>query len=300
MKRCLAVALPLAVASTALITWFSALYVFERPVFDESVEQKTISSATLGEQRDYLVHLPESYGREPGRLYPVIYVLDGSSQDLHTAASAALLARIGVTPEYIVVGIPNVDGKGRQRDYTPPGMRQDIDVDDGPGGRADAFLAFLRGELIPEIERSYRATSSRFLAGNSRGGLFVVYALTAEPALFETYLANSPAMWRDDDEMVDRLEQFLRESPSIESALFLSLGERENDKMKGAFERTVAALRSHAPATLRWRAQLTPGAVHRNNANRATPVALRWAHEPGWVPPGEEPPGSRHDGTIVR
>ncbi len=300
MKKCLAVALPLAVALTALITWFSALYVFERPVFDESVEQKTIASATLGEQRDYLVHLPESYGREPSRRYPVIYVLDGSSQDLHTAASAALMARIGVTPEFIVVGIPNVDGKGRQRDYTPPGMRQDIDVDDGPDGRADAFLAFLRGELIPEIERSYRTTSSRFLAGNSRGGLFVVYALTAEPALFETYLANSPAMWRDEDEMVGRLERFLRENPSTESALFLSLGEEENDKMKGAFERTVAALRSHAPASLRWRAQLTPGAVHRNNANRATPVALRWAHEPGWVPPGEEPPGSRHDGTIVR
>src|SRR5690606_9581657 len=109
-----------------------------------------------------------------------------------------------------------------------------------------------------------------------------------------------PAMWRDDDEMVGRLEPFLRENRAVEAALFLSLGERENDKMKGAFERTIAALRGHAPATLRWRAQLTPGATHRDNARRATPVALRWAHEPGWVPPGEEPPCSRLDGAIVQ
>jgi hypothetical protein len=126
MTRWLFVVLPLTVALTAVITWFASLYAFERPVFDESVEQKTISSASLGEQREYLVHLPESYGREPNQRYPVIYVLDGSSQDMHTAASAALMARIGVTPEVIVVGIPNIDGKGRQRDYTPPGMRQDM------------------------------------------------------------------------------------------------------------------------------------------------------------------------------
>jgi enterochelin esterase-like enzyme len=72
-------------------------------------------SASLEEMRDYLVHLPNSYGHSPNQRYPVIYVLDGSSQNVHTAASAALMARIGVTKEFIVVGIPKVDGNGRQR-----------------------------------------------------------------------------------------------------------------------------------------------------------------------------------------
>jgi predicted alpha/beta superfamily hydrolase len=214
-------------------------------------------------------------------------VLDGSSQDLHTADSAALMARIGVGVEWIVVGIPNVDGQGRQRDYTPPGMRQDIDEADSPEGRADRFLEFLRDELIPEIEGGYRTTSTRLLAGNSRGGLFVVYALTEAPDLFDAFLAHSPALWRDEDAMVLRLQRFLLASPSLSGRLFMSLGSEENDKMKAAFERARAELSQHAPAGLRWRAQLTSGADHGSNAYRATPVALRWATDPTWVPPDE-------------
>lgn len=286
MKRCPFVALPLAIVLTAVITWFASLYVFERPVFDESVEQKDISSATLGEQREYVIHLPASYGSAPKQRYPVIYMLDGSSQDVHAAASAALMASIEVLPEVIVVGIPNIDGKGRQRDYTPPGMRQDIDDKDSPEGRANQFLEFMRSELIPEIDKSYRTSASRALAGNSRGGLFVIYAITADPTLFDTYVANSPALWRDDDEMVRRFNHFLREGRSTKSSLFLSLGSDENDKMKGAFERVVAALQDHAPATLRWHAKLTTGAKHANNAELATPVALRWAFDANWEPAG--------------
>jgi predicted alpha/beta superfamily hydrolase len=285
MKKWPLVAFPLTIILTAILTWLACLYVFERPVFDESVEQKAIFSASLEETRDYLVHLPNSYGHSPSQRYPVIYVLDGSSQDVHTAASAALMARIGVTKEFIVIGIPNVDGKGRQRDYTPPGMRQDIDDQDSPEGRADKFLNFLRSELIPEIDRSYRTNSTRVLAGNSRGGLFVLYALTAEPAMFEVFFANSPALWRDNEKMVGQLESFLQRTPSLESALFLSLGSDENEKMKGAFQRAIIALQKHAPATLRWRAQLTSGATHGNNAELATPVALRWAFDTTWIPP---------------
>lgn len=270
MKKCVIAVLPLTAILTAAVTWFYSLYVFERPVFDESVEQKTLSSDTLGEQRQYLVHLPQSYQRAPKQRYPVIYVLDGSSQDVHTAASAALMARIGVTPEVIVVGIPNTSGEGRQRDYTPPGMQQDLDDKDSPVGRADKFLAFVREELVPEIDRRYRTSSTRILSGNSRGGLFVVYALTADPSLFSSYSAHSPALWRDDSEMVKRLDRFLRRSPSLNNSLFLSLGNNENDKMKSAFQRATDALSSHAPPALRWRSQLTPGAGHGNNAELAT------------------------------
>ncbi|MDF3126509.1 alpha/beta hydrolase-fold protein [Rheinheimera sp. 1928-s] len=284
MKKMTFVVLLLTVALTAVITWFASLYMFERPVFDESVEQKAISSQLLGEERKYLIHLPKSYERAPNRHYPVIYVLDGSSQDIHTAASAALMARIGVIPEVIVVGIPNIDGKGRQRDYTPPMMLQDIDDKDSPTGRADKFLAFMNQELIPEIDKSYRTTSSRALAGNSRGGLFVIYAFTAEPTLFETYYAHSPAMWRDNEEMVKQLDHFLKANPSVKSTLFLSLGSEENDKMKGAFQSTITTLQNHAPVTLRWRSQFTIGARHGNNAELATPIALRWAFDSKWEP----------------
>ena len=100
----------------------------------------------------------------------------------------------------------------------------------------------MRSELIPEIDKSYRTTSKRVIAGNSRGGLFVIYALTADPTLFDTYFANSPALWRDNGEMVRQFDRFLQRDGAAHKALFLSLGSDENDKMKDAFSRMISAL----------------------------------------------------------
>lgn len=68
-------------------------------------------SSVLGDTRELIVHLPERYDEEPTRRYPVIYVLNGSSQDVHTASTAALMARLGLMPELIVVGVPNISEK---------------------------------------------------------------------------------------------------------------------------------------------------------------------------------------------
>lgn len=281
MTRWLAV--PLTVALTAFGTWLCL-----EVLADEQVEapsaQGSIVSAPLGERRDYLVRLPESYGRAPRQRYPVVYVLDGSSQDVHTAASAALMARVGVLPEVIVVGIPNLDLESRQRDFTPPGMRQDLELANSPEGRADRFLEFMRAELMPEIDRRFRTTPRRVLAGNSRGGLLVMHALVAGQPRFEAYVANSPAMWREDGEMVKRLDRFLTGPRSPQGRLFLSLGGDENAKMKAGFQDTVRALQQHAPATLHWHWQLTPGAGHNSNAALATPVGLRWSFDDKWQP----------------
>lgn len=244
----------------------------------------TIQSEILGEAREYFVHLPEGYDADTTTRYPVLYVLDGTSQSGHTAESASLLARIGVIPPMIVVGVPSLDGGTRNRDYTPPEMRLDTDAPTGPMGAADRFLSFLKDEQIGRIERDYRTTRPRMLAGWSRGGLFVVYALTEHPELFESYHAHSPALWRSGSEMVARLERFLSERPELASELFLSLGGEENPKMTEAFRSAVAALEARAPAGLRWRAEITPGAGHQENPERATPVALSWAAATGPAP----------------
>lgn len=266
----------LALAATALVavTSLTTRFLLERPAPDDRAARATFRSAVLGEERDVVVSLPESYAREPERRYPVIYVLDGDSQRAHTVESAALLARVGAMPEAIVVSAPPVDGSGRQRDYTPPGMRQDSDVAEGPDGRADRFLAFLKDELIPRVEREYRVSRPRLLAGNSRGGLFVVYSLLAEPSLFDARFALSPALFRDGDAIVTRLDRFLDSSPSLAGFLYLSLGDGENAKMKGAFERAVAVLERKAPPGLRWRADFSRGGTHDSNAYLSTPVGL--------------------------
>ncbi len=154
---------------TALVTTVVNVYRYERTSFREGVVISKMYSEILGERRELIVHLPQSYHRDLEQRFPVVYVLDGSSQDFHTAYGAALMARIGVIPELIVVGLPNTSGDNRQRDYTPPLMRRDIDEPDSPLGEGDKFLAFLKNEVMPRIEGKYRTDRFRMLAGNSRG-----------------------------------------------------------------------------------------------------------------------------------
>ncbi len=248
---------------------------FGRQAFSDKAITSKLSSQALGEEREVIVYLPESYGREPERRYPVVYVLDGSSQDIHTAQSAALMARIGVMPELIVVGLPNVSGKGRQRDYTPPFMVQDVDQPDSPMGEADRFLSFLKTELIPKIESEYRTAPFRMLAGHSRGGLLVCYSLLADPHLFDARFAHSPALWRDETILATKLAEFLSANPNLDGFFYLSIGSEENDKMMAAYQQTRSVLAQARVTGLRWQSDVVTGATHTSNGEMATPLGFK-------------------------
>jgi len=71
-------------------------------------------------------------------------------------------------------------------------MRLDTDQPGGPNGSGDRFLAFLKDEMIPTVEREYRTQRPRMLAGWSRGGLFVVYSLLAVPNFLMLDLPTAP------------------------------------------------------------------------------------------------------------
>ncbi|MCC6244844.1 MAG: alpha/beta hydrolase [Gemmatimonadaceae bacterium] len=201
-------------------------------------------------------------------------MLDGEWQSGHTAATASLLARIGVIPKMIVVGVPGVDGKTRNRDYTPPEMRLDIGESPSAKGGGDRFLSYLRDELIGRIERDYRTTRPRMLAGNSRGGLFVVYSEIVDAALFDARFAHSPALWVDNEAIISRLETALRKDSLPPGFLYLSLGASESDTMMAGFTHVVRVLERAAPVGLVWRSDLSVGGQHRTNAQLSTPVGL--------------------------
>lgn len=251
-----------------------AIEIFADEAAVEGALKATMTSSVLGEDREYLVHLPEGYASDAAQRFPVLYVLDGGSQSGHTAHAAALLARVGLVPPMIVVGVPSLDGDTRNRDYTPPDMRLDTDVADGPNGVGDRFLSHLETEFIPLIERQYRTRRPRMLAGWSRGGLFVVYSRIAAPALFDAGFAHSPALWREDGSIVGQLERAVTTSTSRPTFLFLSLGALENEKMTAAFHDAQAMLQRSAPADFRWRTYLSRGGEHDTNPRIATPVGL--------------------------
>jgi predicted alpha/beta superfamily hydrolase len=162
-------------------------------------EVHTIRSTALGRSYDVFVRLPPDYAAEANanRRYPVVYIND-SNYTFQTAAGVTLAPmRHGGLEHMILVGISYAEGEpganSRGRDLTP--VRNPEQTQHATGGARD-YLTFIKGEVIPFVEQTYRIDPKRrTLTGQSYGGLFGVYALLNEPGLFRDYILTSPSLW---------------------------------------------------------------------------------------------------------
>jgi predicted alpha/beta superfamily hydrolase len=91
----------------------------------------------------------------------------------------------------IIVGIYNV-GKVRIQEYTPTQAPR------LGGGRADRYAKFLTEEVMPFIQREYRALPDprvTGIGGSSLGGLLSLYLGLKHPQIFGRLAALSPSIW---------------------------------------------------------------------------------------------------------
>jgi len=226
-----------------------------------------IHSAVLNEDRSYQVYLPDSYAGAKDRRYPVLYVLDGESEFLHSAVSVGYLAAHGEIPEMIVVGIASTV---RERDFTQT---------DWPeawvgGGGAGHFKRFLSTELIPTIEQTYRTDGFRALSGHSAGGQFALYCLTAEPSLFRAYFALSPSLDWDHNLPQRSLEKAFESMRKLDAFLYVARSD-DAGRALADYERLVQTLKTKAPMGFRWFTQAFPDETHSGMTLLAQIDALR-------------------------
>lgn len=145
----------------------------------------SIQSVILNENRKLIVSLPRDY-QAANKSYPVLYVLDGNE----TGTLDAVLVMRKLRGEMIIVGIANTD---RDRDMMP--LSTPTYEVKNPG--AKNFLSFIETELIPYIEKKYRANGQRTISGKSLSGLFVMYAFLENPETFDNYIGNSAGWYAD-------------------------------------------------------------------------------------------------------
>lgn len=156
-----------------------------------------IESTTLQRGYDVLVGLPEGYTAAEGRRYPTIYILDGGELYPLLRGYYNYLRNSDEVPESILVAISYgtrdfAAGNMRGHDFTAPSAEREY------YGGAVNFQAFLANELLPFIERDYRADKEqRILFGQSLGGQFVLYSAQTRPALFWGRIASNPALHRN-------------------------------------------------------------------------------------------------------
>ena len=242
----------------------------------DSVVTVKYRSTILGQERELIVHLPRDY--DAAHRYPVLYVLDGSSQDQPLADKLDSLYREKAGPQAIVVGIPNMSGSNRTLQLVPPFMRTDPDNSASPMGTGDRFLEFMEKELIPFIEARYGASATRLFAGNSRGGLLVMYSLIQKPDLFSGRFCFSTPLWRENNLLTQRVATFLRNRKSFNSFLYVSAGANETANILNGLDTLAAVLRRVAPSNVVWHVERTPDVDHQLNAAVSGWSALRkWA-----------------------
>ena len=164
----------------------------------------TVWSAALKEKRPILVYTPPSYTDTSftPRSYPVLYLLDGDAH-FHSVTALIQILATGVNgtfvvPEMIVVAIPNTN---RMRDLTPTAATFDPEGSPtkafGGGGGMPAFFQFIKSELIPHIDSTFRTAPYRMFVGHSLGGLAAIDAIYTMPETFNSYVAIDPSLWWD-------------------------------------------------------------------------------------------------------
>ncbi|HZT39411.1 MAG TPA: alpha/beta hydrolase-fold protein [Bryobacteraceae bacterium] len=138
-------------------------------------------SDVIGDDRDFYVYTPPGYDPTAKKLYPVLYLLHGYSDDASawTAVGRAnvildnLIAQGKAKPMLIVMtlgyGAPEIVSTNRASAFRDPSLTK---------RNYDRFREALFTEVMPRIEKEYRVIkdrNSRAIAGLSMGGAESLY-----------------------------------------------------------------------------------------------------------------------------
>lgn len=220
---------------------------------------------------------------------PVVYLLDAEYSFALAANITEHLADRNRIPNLIVVAIAYRDKTdwgyrfNRSRDYTPV-----FDPDDGYGeryqaesGGAPAFLDILKTRIVPYVEANFPAASRpRTLVGHSYGGLFSIYALLRDRALFENIIAVSPSLWYHDGWIFDYEARRVADNAGLRNRVYMSVGSFEeqpgnNRKMVSDLAAFGTRLAAWPDERIEYRIEVLDGETHASVFPRALSTGLR-------------------------
>ena len=248
-------------------------------------ETITLPSKIMGEERTILVSTPPGY-EQSSQSYPVLYMTDGNAHLSHTRGTVDFLARNGLMPQVIVVGVNNTD---RTRDLSPTHVASRTingRVFESPtSGGASKFLDFFEQELFPYVDANYRTMPLRLFTGHSFGGLFALNVFFTRPEMFDAVLAVSPSLNWDEDFPIRQAESFFDGRDELNETLFVVMAnEEEGDPAPTRLDRLEKALAAADVEGFDWQVMRIPDETHGTVVLRAHYWGLRHVFEPWRLP----------------
>jgi predicted alpha/beta superfamily hydrolase len=217
---------------------------------------------------------------------------DGDAHLTHTRGTVDFLARNGLMPQVIIVGVTNTD---RTRDLSPTHVASRTvngqEYEFPTSGGAPKFLDFFEQELFPYVDANYRTLPLRFFTGHSFGGLFALNAFFSHPSMFKAVIAVSPSLDWDDDLPIRQAESFFDGRDALEATLFVSMAnEEEGDPAPTHLDRLEKELKKADAEGFEWQIMRMPDETHGSVVLRTHYWGLRKAFD-GWQLPADPETG---------
>jgi len=232
-------------------------------------QSKTVrlTSKVLGEERVLHIALPPNYAVAKEK-YEVIYLLDGHTRpffDMTVAAAGYdLLGDLHdyALPHQIVVG---VEQKNRADDLSR---------------NAELFLKYLTTEVVPFIDREYRANGYRTIIGHSLGGRFAINTICRAPNIFASVIAMSsaPSDSASFAAVTDCLRQDWAANKTRLHQLAFGTGEKESRQLDG-IQKLKTFLTANAPPNFRWTVLAGDGLIHIETPYEMIPSGIRFTQD---------------------
>ena len=237
-------------------------------------EMRMMDSKHTGRKYRITISLPLGYSKSPVEgwpfndtpaKWPVVYVLDANWFFGMVTDIIRPIAWCGSTTDAIVVGIGYAEDNDPVEAFREAFTRRNLDLTPvrsedeeksmeeqykrpTPTGDAGNFHKFIMHELIPIVEKEYRADPyKRILVGHSYGGLFAAFALFEAPDLFDTLIVGSPTPSYGNRFTFHREEAFAKEHKKLPAKVYLYMGLLEegiNDSTVTDSLRLAATLQS--------------------------------------------------------
>ena len=225
-------------ASVLLLCFATSAAAQVRPAAPAPPEYRDFTSKINGREYATWVLLPDSYTKDVSRRFPVVYVTDGhlSFPIISSIYRAMWLGKDDKLPELIIVGVDSkhVETWSALRfvDLTPTrSLKREAELKlllrGVQTGEGPAFLRVLTEELMADIDRRYRTSDDRTLAGFSLGGLFGAYTLFQAPNTFRRMILGSPAFYWDDTVILKIEEKFAAARKPLHTRVFMAAGGAE-------------------------------------------------------------------------
>ncbi|RUO28150.1 alpha/beta hydrolase [Aliidiomarina sedimenti] len=240
-----------------MIRFFAAaigalVFVFSNVALADDKASFQVDSERLDESVTIRVALPESYLHSTDFAYPVLLVMDGSTQFEHIAGNVNFLSTFAEIPEMIVVG---VSANNRLKNFT----HTEIEQFAGRSGGAGRYTEFLLNELLPQLRDEYRVAPYTAVTGHSLSGLYTTYLALHHADEIQAVISVSPSLWWDDFAILSHVEQLQDERPA--SRWFASMASEPGEMAEG-FARLTQQLDSLPTSDTEWELHQFPDETH--------------------------------------